>query len=214
MEQADNALQNNPGANPEGTPKTYNVKIWMDANWEPIMQTVTEEELLNGYLRQSDYTKKTQELAEERKMAQAQASKAKDAGYQWDPTDDEAVEQYLQSRGYAKKETVESIVEAKIKWLNKSQQDEQTIQWLMASNPDLKQFEWAIRKIAATDDSAIEDIVVKYGFSTHDKLSKAKQRWLVWWWNKLEDDKPKPVSERTKEDWAKFEAQASKSQFR
>jgi hypothetical protein len=31
------------------------------------MQTVTENELLNGYLRQSDYTKKTQEIADEKK---------------------------------------------------------------------------------------------------------------------------------------------------
>jgi hypothetical protein len=45
----------------------------MDANGEPIMQTVSEDELVNGYLRQSDYTKKTQELAEERKMLTAKA---------------------------------------------------------------------------------------------------------------------------------------------
>jgi hypothetical protein len=35
------------------------------------MQSLTEDELTNGYLRQSDYTRKTQELAEERKMLQA-----------------------------------------------------------------------------------------------------------------------------------------------
>jgi len=42
----------------------------MDANGNPMMQEVSEDELINGYLRQSDYTKKTQELAEERKMVQ------------------------------------------------------------------------------------------------------------------------------------------------
>ncbi len=109
---------------------------------------------------------------------------------------------------------VESLIEKKLQWITKSQQDEQTIQSLLLSNPNLKQFEWAIRKIAATDNSAIEDIVVKYGFSSHDKLSKAKQRDIVWWANKLESDQPKPVSEWTKEDRAKFEAQAKKSQFR
>jgi hypothetical protein len=34
------------------------------------MQSVTEDELINGYMRQSDYTRKTQELAEERKQLQ------------------------------------------------------------------------------------------------------------------------------------------------
>lgn len=188
--------------------KTFSVKTWIDANWDPIVQQVTEDELLNGYLRQSDYTRKTQELAEERKMiwGQQQVAPATD--------DDAAVEQYLASKGYAKQETVESIVEAKLKWITKAQQDEQTIQSIISSNPDLKQFEWAIRKIAATDNSAIEDIVVKYGFSNHDKLSKAKTRDIKGWSNKLESDQPKPVSEWTKEDWATFEKTANKSQFR
>jgi len=46
------------------------------------MQEVTEDELVNGYLRQSDYSRKTQALAEEKKMLSAQASKAQDAGFQ------------------------------------------------------------------------------------------------------------------------------------
>ena len=205
MEQANEALQTGQ------EPKTFSVKVWTDANWEPIMQTVSEDELVNGYLRQSDYTKKTQELAKEKEML---ASKAQDNGYRGDPTDEEAVDAFLSSKWYAKATDVERLVEEKLKWVTKSQQDEQTLQSLVASNPDLKQFEGAIRKIAATDNSAIEDIVVKYGFSTHDKLSKAKQRDIVGWTNKLESDKPKPVSERTKEDRAKFEAQSNRSQFR
>ena len=51
MEQANNALQNENGTS-ENTPKTFNVKIWIDANWNPIMQSVTEDELINGYMRQ------------------------------------------------------------------------------------------------------------------------------------------------------------------
>jgi hypothetical protein len=147
-------------------------------------------------------------------MLSAQASKAQDAGFKWNTDDDAAVEAYLQSKGYAKSDTVEKLVEEKLKGLTKSQQDEQSIQSVIASNPDLKQFEWAIRKIAATDDSAIEDIVVKYGFSSHDKLSKAKSRDIRGGSNKIESDWPKPVKEWNKEDWAKFEAQANKSQFR
>lgn len=206
MEQADKALQQ--GATQEGT-QTFNVKVWTDANWEPIMQEVSLDELQNWYMRQSDYTRKTQELAEERKQITKQ-----DPTYQ-KPDDDEdaAVEEYLQGKGYAKKDNVQDLVKKELENYQKKQQDEITIQNLVSANPDLKQFEWAIRKIAATDDSAIEDIVVKYGFSSHDKLSKAKQRGIVWSWG-YDESKPKPVSEWTKDDWAKFEAQANKSQFR
>jgi len=45
------------------------------------MQSVSQDELVNGYLRQSDYTKETQELAEEKRMLASQASKAQDEGY-------------------------------------------------------------------------------------------------------------------------------------
>ena len=205
MEQAQDALQQS-GAS-ESTPTTISVKVWVDANGSPIMKEMSIDEISNGLMMQSDYTRKTQELAaKERELLGKRANQPSG--------DDEEVERYLDEKWFVKKETVESLVEQKLKWLTKSQQDDQTLQSLLSANPELKQFEWAIRKIAATDDSAIEDIVVKYGFSNHDKLSKAKQRWLVWGSNKLEDDKPKPVSEWTKEDWAKFEAQQAKGQFR
>ena len=214
MEQA-TALQNENGANQEqGTPRTFSVKVGIDANGNDIIQDVDENELVNGYLRQSDYTRKTQEIAEEKRLLEQKAGQAQNAGYTGDMWDDAAVEAYLQSKGYAKQDTVEKLVEEKMKWMTKKQQDEQTIQSLLASNPNLKQFEGAIRKIAASENDAIEDIVVKYGFSTPNELSKAKQRGLVWGWTKLWDDKAKPVSERTKEDWAKFEAQNSNKQFR
>lgn len=200
MEQDVNITPENNGAGND-TPQTFNVKVWTDANGNPIMQEVTLDELQNGYQRQADYTRKTQELAREREMLQKQAP------VQEQNNDDVEVEKYVSS-------IVEKQVEQKIAWLTKQQQDEQTLQSVLASNPDLKQFEWAIRKIAATDNSAIEDIVVKYGFSSHDKLSKAKQRDIVGWTNKLESDKAKPVSEWSKDDWAKFEAQANRSQFR
>lgn len=208
MEQAENALQNGQ------EPKTFSVKVWTDANGEPIMQTVSEEELVNGYLRQSDYTKKTQELAEERKVLDQKVAGAKAQGDRWEPGDEEAVDAYLQTKWYAKADYVEQLVEQKLKWVNKAQQDEQTLAGIIASNPDLKQFEWAIRKIAATDDSALEDIVVKYGFSTHDKLSKAKQRDIVGWTSKFESDKPKPYAEWSAEDKAKFKQQYWQQVFR
>jgi len=207
MEQAETALQNDNGVSQYDTPQTISVKVGVDANGSPIMKEMSIDEISNGLMMQSDYTRKTQELARKEKELLSKTQP-------WLSDDDAVVEQYLDAKGFVKKETVESLVEQKLKWLNKSQQDEQSIQQLLAANPDLKQFEWAIKKIAATDDSAIEDIVVKYGFSSHDKLSKAKQRWLVGGSNLVDNDKPKPVSEWTKEDWTKFEAQQGKSQFR
>lgn len=57
MEQENNLTPNQEGdgaSNGNDTPKTYNVKVWTDVNGDPIMQTVSEDELVNGYLRQSD----------------------------------------------------------------------------------------------------------------------------------------------------------------
>ena len=206
MEQANNALQNENGTS-ENTPKTFNVKIWIDANWNPIMQNVTEDELINGYMRQADYTRKTQELAEERKQLQWQTQKA-------DTTDDEDanVEAYLQSKGYAKADQVNQLVNEKLQAIQKNQQDEETLRKLIVENPELKQYEWAIREIAKNDNSALEDIVVKYGFSTHDKLADAKKR-SVMWWTPTYENKEKPVSEWTEKDWEMFEAQHQWKQF-
>lgn len=206
MEQANNALQNEQGAS-ENTPKTFNVKIWIDANWNPIMQSVTEDELINGYMRQADYTRKTQELAEERKQLQWQTQRA-------DTTDDEDanVEAYLQSKGYAKADQVNQLVNERLQAIAKNQQDEETLRKLIVENPELKQYEWAIREIAKNDNSALEDIVVKYGFSTHDKLADAKKR-SVMWWTPTYENKEKPVSEWTEKDWEMFEAQHKWKQF-
>jgi hypothetical protein len=99
-------------------------------------------------------------------------------------------------------------------WLKKQQQDQNSIESIINSNPDLKQFEWAIKKIASTDNSAIEDIIVKYGFSSHDKLSKAKNSRGLIWNSSKEESKSKPVSEWTTEDRTKFEATNWNKKFR
>lgn len=65
------------------------------------MQEVTLDELQNGYQRQADYTRKTQELAREREMLQKQAP------VQEQNNDDVEVEKYVSS-------IVERQVEQKI----------------------------------------------------------------------------------------------------
>jgi hypothetical protein len=51
------------------------------------MQEVTKDELMNGYLRQQDYTRKTQEIAEEKKRLSSEQKQTdpanNDAGYQY-----------------------------------------------------------------------------------------------------------------------------------
>lgn len=83
MEQA-TALQTENGAIQEGTPRTFSVKVGVDANGNDIIQDVDENELVNGYLRQSDYTRKTQEIAEEKRLLEQKASQAQTAGYTGD----------------------------------------------------------------------------------------------------------------------------------
>ena len=204
MEQDGKITPNNDNGAGEGTPKTYNVKIWVDANGNPIMQQVDEKELVDGYLRQSDYTRKTQEIADEKKKLAGNWE-----GWAW-ATEVEEVKQFLNEAGFVTKDQLDEY----IKGLKKEQSDASSIENVIASNTDLKQFEWAIRQIAKTDNSAIEDIVVKYGFSTHDKLAKAKaSRWDLIGWSSKDDKAPKPVSEWTQEDWKTFREQNKKPRF-
>lgn len=58
-------------------PRTYRVKV----NGEEI--EVTEDELLNGYSRQQDYTRKSQELAERRKAVEALEQEIEAERYQY-----------------------------------------------------------------------------------------------------------------------------------
>lgn len=133
----------------------------IEVNWE----MVDIEELKKGYLRQSDYTKKTSELAEMRKSLNSDVN-----------PDDAAAEKYLQEKGYVKKDEILSEVEKRLK----SDKDAYYLDKLIEANPNLKQHENAIKKIAEVDNSALDDIIVKYNFLSSDKLSKAKQRDIVW----------------------------------
>lgn len=142
----------------------------IEINWE----LVDIEELKKGYLRQSDYTKKTQELAKQKESISKEV----------DP-DDVAAEKYLQEKGYVKKDEILSEVERRLK----SEKDSYYLDKLIEANPNLKQHENAIKKIAEVDNSALDDIIVKYNFLSSDKLSKAKQRDIVWGWLPKEEAK-------------------------
>lgn len=150
-------------------------------------QEVDIEELKKGYLRQNDYTKKTQELAKEREALK------------WKPEVDET-DEYLQQKGYIKKDDLQTEIEKRLA----RERDEYKLDKLIESNPQLQQHAEAIRKIATVDNSALEDIIVKYNFLSSDKLSKAKQRDIVGWGAK--EEKTLDIDSMTSEQWEAYKA--------
>jgi Holliday junction resolvasome RuvABC DNA-binding subunit len=92
------------------------------------MQEVTKDELLNGYLRQQDYTRKTQEIAEVRKQKEQEATKGDET---------EEVKKTLKQLGFATKDEIQEYVVS----LARQQTEEQKLSNLIQSNPELKQFE-------------------------------------------------------------------------
>ena len=61
----DEGADDEPEEKPDEAPKLYRVKI------DGEEQEVSEDELVKGYQRQSDYTRKTMEIAEQRRQAEA-----------------------------------------------------------------------------------------------------------------------------------------------
>lgn len=122
---------------PEETPDRYTVKV----NGEEI--EVTLDELLNGYSRQSDYTRKSQELADRRKAVEAleQEITAERAQYaELLPRMREQLQQQLQAEPDWDKLYEQNPVEAvklERKWREVKAQREQQIQAVEAEQQRL-----------------------------------------------------------------------------
>lgn len=138
----------------EESPKEPSVQI--DGEEVPL------EELKKGYMRQKDYTQKTQALSEQRKALGAEPVQETN---EVDPSLEQAV-QVLKQQGFATKEDLVAMKAA--------EEDSKKLDDLLEANPDLKQHEKAIRKIGEGDNSAWEDIIQNYGFNKGNKLAKAK----------------------------------------
>jgi len=160
----------------------------IEINWE----MVDIDELKKGYLRQSDYTKKAQELAREKEKLNQKP--------EWELNEDELAEKFLQDKGYVKKSDIQAEIDARLA----KERDTYYLDKLIENNPTLKQHEVAIKKIAEVDDSAIDDIIVKYNFLSSDKLNKAKQRDIVW--GNREEEKAIDISNMTSEQWDAYKA--------
>ena len=145
-------------------------------------EEVDIEELKKGYMRQSDYTKKTQELSKIKKESTL--------------TDDErnAIE-FLKNSGFATKEDLEQFT--------RSQAQEVTLQQIMSENPDLKPYEQAIKDLSKTLSIAPEDVIEKYGFKSKDKLSRAKEQGDV---KGSLSQKQKSISEMNDKEYAEYKA--------
>lgn len=123
-------------------------------------EKIAKDELIKGYMRQSDYTKKTQELAKEREDLQKKSDS-------WSATmEEEQLLKWLKERWVVTKDELEKVkTEATM---------EQSLSDILRSNPELKQHEQAIRALQKSEWTSWEDVIAKYGFATADKLAKAK----------------------------------------
>lgn len=148
----------------EATPEiTQTVEDWKAEQaqlYDVNGQQVSLEELQKGYLRQSDYTRKMQEVAAQRKQPIEQEQ----------PTGLEDQEAALKER---MKANVLTEFEQKLK---QEQQQEVSLRNIFTDNPELRKNEEAIKELAKQTHLTPEEVVVKYNFTTQDKLAKAKAR--------------------------------------
>jgi len=169
---------------PEGTQENWSEMI--EVNGEQL----SIEELKKGYMRQSDYTRKTQELKREQQE-------------QLDPDWEQAIAR-LNANGYVRRDEIENI--------KQSLTAEQRFAELISANPELKKQEKAIKEIAQLKGIAYEDVIEEYWFGSIDKLNKAKDRRLVWD-RQLVEEKQKSISELSpgleREEWKRANSNAS-----
>lgn len=130
---------------------------WQEAKILVWDEELTLEELKKWYMRQSDYTRKTQELSKLKSQEKQQET---------DP-DIAALDSYIDQKFEKLKQE---------KWLltRDEVETEKRFADLIDANPDLRKHEKAIKKIADAENLAFEDVIYQYGFSQPDKLQKAK----------------------------------------
>lgn len=165
---------------------------FVEVNWEKI----SKDELVKGYMRQSDYTKKTQEISKEREQLQMLQKKSDD----WSSTtEDEALLKRLKERWVVTKDELERVkIEATM---------DQSFSDILRTNPELKQHEAAIRALQKSEGTAWEDVITKYGFASADKLEKAKQGKMVG--DSSSSPKVKDPMQMTDKEWEQYKLEKS-----
>jgi hypothetical protein len=136
--------------------------VEIDGEQVPLSQVKAWKE---GHMRQEDYTRKTQELAEAKRQLARSKDGAETKAEDMTPEVKAAVET-LKKAGFATKEDLQM--------LKVQEEDAKNFRRLIKSYPELKTHEKALKQIGLTDNRAWEDIAKDYGFLSADKVAKAK----------------------------------------
>ena len=84
--------------------------------------------------------------------------------------------------------------------MKEEQQFDQKSDKFFNSNKDLGEKKEAIIELSKSSGLSLEEIAVKYGFSTEDKLEKSKSRGLVWD-TQYEPEEPKALKDMTSAEY-------------
>lgn len=159
-----------------GTETAQEQTVEIDGEQVPISQVRAWRE---GNMRTEDYTRKTQQLAEERrKYARSGAHSASTPVSQQvqealakDPQAKAAIE-VLKQIGFLTGEDIDKRFQA----YATSQEENRALDSLVDANPNLKPYKKAIQAIGQTTGAAWEDIVQDYGFMQKTALQRAKSQ--------------------------------------
>lgn len=154
---------------------------YVEIDW----QQIDLEELKKGYMRQSDYTKKTQELAQVKKQTQSE---------------DEEDDWVESAREFLKQEQV--ITKSDLENYFREKSNEEQFAKLAEYEPSLKQHESVIKRIAQLDWLSIEEVIKQNNFLSSDKLERAKNARPIVWNAGIPDNKEKAIWEMTSAEWA------------
>ena len=121
------------------------------------------EELKKGYMRQSDYTKKTQRLAQDK-------SKTLEEIQETNPELYDAVVQ-LRSAGVATKDDIALAVEQTLERIEAKKSGETTAKKFFEENPDLEGSKKAILDLSKSTGLTPEEVAIQYNFMGKDRKS-------------------------------------------
>lgn len=146
------------------------------------------EELKKGYLRQSDYTKKMQELAEQRKASESTQTEGSDD-----------IDHSL-----------ETLAEALLPRFAKKfvSVEERELEEFLQKNPELETKRKLLKDLGSTTNKSYWDLAEEYGLKDSDALEKAKtsQKKLVGK-SGYEPEKKKSLMDLTPQEYEQWKAQ-------
>ena len=195
----DNQDQVNEQPEATGDQKSENAEKSLEVEIDGEKLTAEQiKEFKLGYMREQDYRKKTQELAEEkRKLGRSNESIRKEEE-EMTPEVKAAVE-VLKKAGVVTKDDL-AMVKA-------YEEDQKQFRKFIKTNPELKAYEKALQSIGKKDNRAWEDIAIDYGFISKDKLSKAKSSKPIVGVKSVEPVKTKSIKDMSAQEYAEWKKQ-------